>query len=162
MRKLGKYRLIVPVAGGAVLAGVAFAQPLGEGWLLGAPDDATRFELLEDDAGGTGRTMFEMSVRFERMYMAVADGDLAIAARYWDSIEGALSRGLVRRPDRTETAEAIFLSVYDEVEAGFESGDIALARTAFMTARGACMDCHVANDLAEINEQRLFRANVFQ
>lgn len=162
MRQFGKYKLAALLGGGVAVAGVAFAQPLGEGWLLGAPDDATRFELLEDDAGGTGRTMFEMSVRFERMYMAVVDGDLAIAARYWDSIEGALSRGLVRRPDRTETAEAIFLSVYDEVEAAFEGGNITEARTAFMTARAACMACHVANDLAEINEQRLFRANVFQ
>lgn len=150
------------LGGAALVAVVAYAQPLGEGWLLGAPDDATRFALLEDDTGGTGRTMFEMSVRFERMYMAVADGDLAIAARYWDSIEGALSRGLVRRADRAETAEAIFYAVYDEVEAAFESGDIAQARTAFMTAREACMSCHVANDLADINEQRLFRANVFQ
>lgn len=160
--RIGKYQAAALVAGVVAIAGVAVAQPRGEGWLLGAPDDTTRFEILERDAGGTGRTMFEMSVRFERMYMAVADGDLAIAARYWDSIEGALSRGLVRRPDRTETAEAIFLSVYDQVEAAFEGGDIAEARAGFMTARAACMACHVANDLAEINEQRLFRANVFQ
>lgn len=158
-----RFRAALLVTGVAAVAGVAVAQPLGDGWLLGAPDDATRFEILERDAGGTGRTMLEMSIRYERMYEAVADGNLQLALRNWDGIEGSLSRGLVRRPDRADAANAFLLdTVFATVVEDFESGDIARARDGFMAAREACMGCHVASDLAYINDQRLFRNLVFQ
>ncbi len=160
--RIGKIQAAALVAGAIAIAGVAVAQPRGEGWLLGAPDDTARFEILARDAGGTGRTMLEMSIRYERMYEAVADGNLQLAARNWDGIDGSLSRGLVRRPDRTEPAETFLYAIFDQVMEDFESEDLVRARAGFMTARDACMGCHVASDLAYINDQRLFRNLVFQ
>jgi hypothetical protein len=160
--RIGKIQAVALVAGAVAIAGVAVAQPRGEGWLLGAPDDTTRFEILERDAGGTGRTMLEMSIRYERMYEAVADGNLQLAARNWDGIDGSLSRGLVRRANRTDAANEFFYAIFDQVMEDFESEDLVRARAGFMTARDACMSCHVASDLAYINDQRLFRNLVFQ
>ena len=80
----------------------------------------------------------------------------------WDGIDGSLSRGLVRRPDRTEPAEAFLYAIFDQVMEDFESEDLVRARAGFMTARDACMGCHVASDLAYINDQRMFRNLVFQ
>ncbi len=147
------------IAGGV---SAALAQPLGEGWLLGAPDDAARFRLLQSDAGGSGRTMFEMSVRYERIYDAIAYGNLEVAAHYWSSIRGSLRSGIVRRPDRAETANAFILdTLYERVNVELESGDIVRARAVFMEIRGACMGCHVANDLSYLNDQPLFINTVF-
>ena len=42
--RIGKIQAAALVAGAIAIAGVAVAQPRGEGWLLGAPDDTTRFE----------------------------------------------------------------------------------------------------------------------
>ena len=138
-------------------SGIALAQPLGESWLLGAPDDAARFEILERDAGGTGRTMLEMSIRYERMYQAIVDGNLQFALQNWDGIVGSLDRGLVRRPDRTDLANAFILdTLADEVAVVLESGDVAASQEAFLRVRSACMGCHQASELGYMNDQPLF------
>lgn len=153
---------IAATVAAGVIAGSAAAQPLGESWLLGAPDDAARFEILERDAGGTGRTMLEMSIRYERMYQAIVDGNLEFALQNWGGIVGSLDRGLVRRPDRADLANAFILdALADAVEAVLEGGDVAASRVAFMQVRGACMGCHQAAELGFMNDQPLFRDLVF-
>ncbi|MCW5697276.1 MAG: hypothetical protein KIS96_11170 [Bauldia sp.] len=160
--KLPVKGVIVGVAAVGIAA-AAFAQPLGNGWLLGAPDDATRFELIQDDAGGFGRAMFEASIRYERMYEAIVDGNLELAAHHWDTIEGSVSAGIVRRPGRAANVNAFLLDdVWDQVMAELESGDQARAEAAFMVARVSCMGCHQAEDVAYLNDQRMFTDLVFE
>lgn len=142
--------------------GASVAQSLGNGWLLGAETDAKRFELLQDDAGGFGRAMLEVSVRYERMYQAVEIGNLELAGHYWDGIKGSIENGTVRRPGRAANAEKELLaSRWDEVDAVFKGTDTAAAQTAFMTARAACMSCHVAEGREYLNRQPLFDNLVF-
>ena len=114
------------------------------------------------DAGGFGRAMFEVSERYERMYAAIADGNLELAMHHWDTIEGSLNAGIVRRPAREANARAFILDVlWGEVAAVFEGGDVALAEEAFMRVRAACMGCHVAEERPYLNDQPMFNDLVF-
>jgi len=155
------WKVAFATVAGVAIAGVTMAQPIGEGWILGAENDAARFELLQDDAGGFGRAMFEASIRYERLYEALTDGNYELARHHWDTIEASIGNGIVRRPGRAPNAEAIFLAQWETIDAAFESADQATARAAFMTAREACMACHVAEERAYLNDQRLFTDLVF-
>jgi len=153
---------MVAVAAVVGVVGVSVAQPLGEGWLLGAPDDGARFELLQDDAGGFGRAMFEVSVRYERMYEAIVDGNFELALHHWDTIGASIEDGIVRRPGREANARVFVLDgLWDEVAAALESGDRTAAEGAFMQARGACLGCHVAEGREYLNDQGMFNDLVF-
>jgi len=142
--------------------GVSVAQSLGNGWLMGAETDAKRFQLLQDDLGGFSRAMLDVSVRYERMYQAIEVGNLALAGHYWGGIKGSIENGTVRRPRRAANAEKELLATrWGEVDAVFKGTDAVAAQAAFMSARSACMSCHVAEGLEYLNRQPLFDNLVF-
>ena len=64
----------------------AQAQPIGNGWLLGAEDDAERFRLLQGDAAGFSRAMWEVGYRYERLHQAILDGNYELALHDWGGI----------------------------------------------------------------------------
>jgi hypothetical protein len=150
-----KRLLAVVILGGAMTA--AHAQPIGQGWLLGAETDDQRWTLLQQDLAGFSRAMWEVGYRYERMFEAIEDGHLELANHHWGGIESAIERGIVRRPGRAPNANSYMLdTLIDDVAGVLEGGDPEQARQAFMTVREACMECHEAERRPYLNDHRLF------
>ncbi|MCC5869597.1 MAG: hypothetical protein JJU27_13940 [Gammaproteobacteria bacterium] len=126
-------------------------------WLLDAADDDTRFERLEQYLGGFSAAMWETKARYVRVHEALAIGNRALALYHWEKIGSAIRGGYLKRPARRANADALFLdNAWPEAAKAFEEGDDQRAWEAFTRARAACMACHVAEDVAFMNEQAIF------
>lgn len=155
----------LPALAAALLAACLGLAPAGaqqlpnpNDWLLNAPDDTTRFRLLQGQASGFHVSMLVVGQRYQALYDAVADGNFDLAAYQWEKIRETIVAGYQRRPRRQANADREFVQkVYDPVLAAFRSRDAARARTAFGEARAACMACHEAERVAFMNDQPLFR-----
>lgn len=148
--------LLVASAPGPAVAQPTPANP--NDWLLNAPDDQTRFRLLQNQASGFHVSMLAVGQRYQAMYDALGDGNFQLAAYQWEKIRELIQTGYTRRPRRQPNADAEFVGkVYDPVLAAFRSSDAARAWAGFATARTACMACHDAERVGFMNEQALFR-----
>lgn len=127
-------------------------------WLLNAPDDATRFKLIQSQARGFSASMFEVARRFETLYDAVADKNTDFAAYQLTKIKEVIEAGTTRRPKRKTNADAIFIGkAFEPALAAIKSGDAAKAWEGFAQVRAACMACHEAEKVGFMNNQPLFR-----
>lgn len=126
-------------------------------WLLNAPDDRARLRLLQDQARGFSPAMLEVGQRYLALHQALADGNTALAAYHWEKIREALLAGTTRRPGRAASAQQEFLGLYTPVLEALRSGERVRAEAAFQQARAACMSCHVAERVAFMNDQPMFR-----
>lgn len=127
-------------------------------WLLNAPDDATRFKLIQSQARGFSATMFEVGRRFETLYDALGDKNTDFAAYQLTKIKEVIEAGTTRRPKRKANADAIFIGkAFEPALAAIKSGDAAKAWEGFASVRTACMACHEAEKVAFMNNQPLFR-----
>jgi hypothetical protein len=127
-------------------------------WLRIAPDDETRWQLLERSFGGFAPAMTEVRDHYGQTFEAIADGNLELARWHWDRIKTSIELGYLRRPDRQPNADAIFLhAAWPLLDEALAANDVEASRVAFIGARAACMACHLAEDRAYFNEQRLFR-----
>ncbi len=133
--------------------------PPGSNWLLGAKDDDERFRRLQIHAGGTDQQMWQVGYRYEQVYRAIIDQNWDLGAYHWGKLRDVLNVALMKRPNRTPNAETIFLnSNWAHLEAALKAKDSAAARNAFLKVeRQACMQCHVAEGMAWLNETPLFR-----
>jgi hypothetical protein len=130
----------------------------GDYWLENAQSDAERFRLIQDVQRGFDQPMWEVGERFERFELALADGNLPLAKYHWEKINRTIEVGLIKRPRRGESARQLFVeSAWPQVQAQLETGDLALARAALPMARQACRSCHVAENVAYMNDQPLLR-----
>ena len=74
-----------------------------------------------------------------------------------NKIKTTIENGYLKRPARRANAEAVFLNTaWGDVKAAFESRDKKRAWEGFATARAACMTCHEAEKLPEMNGQAIF------
>jgi hypothetical protein len=127
-------------------------------WLLNAPDDQTRFKLLQDQHRGFSASMHEVGQRFSSLYDALGDKNYDLAAYQWAKVKDAIVTGYARRPKRQPNADAILVQkIYEPVLADLKSGDAARAWSGFGQARTACVSCHEAERLGFMNNQPLFR-----
>jgi cytochrome c553 len=127
-------------------------------WLLNAPDDQTRFRLLQQQASGFHVSMQIVGQRYQALYDAVSDGNWDFAVYQWEKIRETIQAGYQRRPLRQPNADREFLQkVYEPVRAGLRSREQATGWAAFQQARTACMACHEAERVAFMNDQPLFR-----
>lgn len=160
-----RFRHLLAIAGLAILVAQpphpAAAQPAPANpndWLLNAPDDQTRFRLLQNQASGFHVSMLAVGQRYQALYDALGDGNFQLAAYQWEKIRELIQTGYTRRPRRQPNADAEFVGkVYDPVLAAFRSADTARAWSGFATARAACMACHEAERVGFMNDQALFR-----
>jgi hypothetical protein len=130
----------------------------GDYWLENADSDAERFRLIQDVARGFDQPMWEVGERFDRFQVALAEGNIELAQYQWEKIKRTIEVALIKRPRRGENARQLFLdSAWPQVQAQLESRDLALARAALPTARQACRSCHVAENVAYMNDQPLLR-----
>lgn len=129
-----------------------------KGWLMGAPDDETRFKLIQEQMRGFSATMIEVGQRYEKLYAALGDKNYELAAYHFDKINEIIELGTERRPKRKENADKIFLKKLGEpIMAELKSGDGARAWAAFTKVRESCMECHKAEKKEFLNGQALFR-----
>lgn len=130
----------------------------GEGWLLGAKDDQQRMERLHQYLAGFSKAMWETGYRFEATQAAIADNNLPLADYHWGKVRSAVENGYLKRPGRQANADQLFLDAgWQTLNQALNAPDEHDVKQAFVTARDACMACHVAEDVAFMNDQPLFR-----
>jgi len=133
--------------------------PQADGWLTGAPDEATRNERLERYLRGFDQPMWEVGERYRHVEQALQDENWALAQYHWKKIRRTIEGGLMKRPARRANAELLFLGKpWDDLNVALESGDPLRISPAFAQAKGACMACHAAENVAFMNDQPLFRS----
>jgi hypothetical protein len=158
----------------AVILGVAYAQgsrlpagipgleagqdePPSANWLLDARDDEERFRRLEIFAGGTYEQMWQIGYRYEQVYQAIIDENWELGLYHWGKLRDVFNVALMKRPNRTPNAEDMFLTtIWARLEEALEGGDAEGARAEFLAQRGACIACHVAEDMAFLNDTPIF------
>ena len=132
--------------------------PPGGNWLLGAKDDAERFRRLQIYAGGTDQQMWQVGYRYEQVYRAIVDENWDLGTYQWGKLRDILNVALMKRPNRTPSAEALFLDdKWAQLDGALKAKNRAAARDAFLNVeRQACMQCHVAESMAWLNNTPLF------
>lgn len=157
---LNKHALLKIVASSALLisaGAIAVQQTDSRNWLTDADED-TRYERLEYYLGGFSSAMRETGERYRHAEQAIYDENYELAYYHWDKIKGAIERGAMKRPDRRENAEAMFLnSAWEVLAEALQKPEEHDVRGAFQQAKGACMACHSAEEVPFMNDQPLFR-----
>ena len=141
------------------IRGLADAQevPPSRRWLLDARDDDERFRRLQIYAGGTDQQMWQMGYRYEQVYQAITDENWKLGTHHWGKLRNVFNVALMKRPNRTPYAEALFLDdTWQLLAEALESGDAAVARETFLQERQACIACHVAEGYEFINNTAMF------
>ncbi|MGK2941536.1 MAG: hypothetical protein ACSLFJ_07670 [Immundisolibacter sp.] len=134
------------------------AKPPGANWLLDADADQERFRRIQIYAGGTDQQMWQIGYRFEQVYQAIVDHNWALGLHHWGKLRGVLDVALMKRPNRTPNAEALFLdTAWQPLADALRAEDVAQARKAFQSSRDACMSCHVAEEMPFLNDTLIFR-----
>lgn len=133
-------------------------QTTNNNWLTEAESQALRDERLQAYLGGFSVSMQEIGQRYQHTFDAINEGNWLLADYHWDKIRAALENGLMKRPARRASAEAMFLGApwlgFSEALASEDKQEIFRA---FRLATDACMACHIAEDVPFMNQQPLFR-----
>lgn len=134
------------------------ANPPSANWLLDAKDDQERFRRIQIYAGGTYEQMWQVGYRYEQVYRAIVDENWELGLHHWGKLRDVLNVALMKRPNRTPNAEAMFLDTnWHQLEEALEGGDAAEIRQGFLVERDACMACHVAEQMPFLNDTPIFR-----
>jgi hypothetical protein len=134
------------------------AGPPSANWLLDAADDMERFRRIQIYAGGTYEQMWQIGYRYEQVYHAIVDENFELGLHHWRKLRDVFNVALMKRPRRTPNAEAMFLrSAWGRLEQALEARDAEVARRVFLDERGVCMACHVAEEMAFLNDTPIFR-----
>lgn len=134
------------------------AQPPSANWLLNAKDDQERFRRIQIFSGGTYEQMWQIGYRYQQVYHAIIDENWELGAYHWTKLRDVLNIALMKRPNRTPNAEAIFLdAAWQRLDAALKTKDPTQARQAFLTERSTCMACHAAENLPWLNNTPIFR-----
>lgn len=134
------------------------ANPPGPNWLLDATDDAERFRRIQIYAGGTYEQMWQIGYRFQQVYQAIVDENWALAGHHWGKLRSVFNVALMKRPRRTPNAEALFLdNSWAQFDSALQGRDPAAIRQSFLAQRGACMACHIAEEMPFLNDTPIFR-----
>jgi hypothetical protein len=137
------------------------SQVSGDGWLLGADSDQTRFERLHSYLGGFSAAMWETGYRYEAIYHALERENPALAAYHWDKILDAIAGGYMKRPARQENADNLFINAVGEaMAADLESGDVERAWQGLARVREACLACHIAEEVPFMNDMPMFELEI--
>ena len=143
------------------IKGLAAGQdkpPTGN-WLLDARTDEERFRRLQVYSGGTDQQMWQVGYRYEQVYRAIIDQNWELGTYHWGKLRDVFNVALMKRPNRTPNAEALFLNnEWRLLDEALKAGDAAAARKTFIAERQACIACHVAEGMGFLNETPIFRS----
>jgi protease II len=133
-------------------------KPPSNNWLLDANDDAERFRRLQVAIAGTEISMFEIGHRFESVHDAISRGNWRLATHHWDKIRDRMNTATMKRPGRTANLEEKYFDsgIWQALSDALKAADVSKSRTAFLSARQACMDCHRAENVAFQNDNLTF------
>jgi hypothetical protein len=124
-------------------------QPAGEaGWLAG--DLQQKLETIADQFGGFDQTMMEVGYRYQMLHWAGEDTNWQFAAYQIEEMTGAMERGLLRRPERKESAQPFMEFALPQLADAVANRDQEMFRERFEVLRANCNSCHVMEDHAYI------------
>lgn len=107
-------------------------KPPSGNWLLDARTDEERFRRLQVYSGGTDQQMWQMGYRYEQVYRAIVDQNWQLGTYHWGKLRDVFNVALMKRPNRTPNAEAMFLTnEWRLLEDALKAGDAAAARKTF-------------------------------
>jgi hypothetical protein len=133
-------------------------SPPSANWLLDAIDDGERFRRIQIYAGGTYEQMWQIGYRYEQVYRAIVDENWELGLHHWTKLRDVFNVALMKRPNRTPNAEAIFLdTTWKLLEDALKSAEADDIRETFLVERGTCMACHAAEQMAFLNDTPIFR-----
>jgi hypothetical protein len=131
--------------------------PPSANWLLDAKTDEERFRRLQIYAGGTDQQMWQIGYRFEQVHYAIATENWELGLHHWGKLRNVLDVALMKRPNRTPNAEALFLdTAWARLDEALKMEDAARAREVFLQERDICMSCHIAEDYEFVNGSSVF------
>jgi hypothetical protein len=134
------------------------AKPPSANWLLDAKDDQERFRRLQVYSGGTYEQMWQVGYRYQQVYHAIVDKNWELGTYHWGKLRDVLNVALMKRPNRTPNAEAMFLDkTWKQLEEALRARNSKQAESSFLAQRGACMACHVAEGMPFLNDTPIFR-----
>ena len=134
------------------------AKPPSANWLLDAKDDSERFRRIQIYAGGTYEQMWQVGYRYQQVYQAIIDENWELAGHHWGKLWAVFNVALMKRPNRTPNAEALFLDgSWGRFNEALESRDAVVIRQSFLNQRGVCMACHAAEKMPYLNDTPIFR-----
>ncbi len=134
------------------------ANPPSANWLLDATDDNERFRRIQIYAGGTYEQMWQVGYRYQQLYHAIIDENWELGLHHWGKLRDVFNVALMKRPNRTPNAEAMFLDTsWAQLDTALREGNKEQIRQVFQTERGLCMACHVAEGMAFLNDSPIFR-----
>jgi hypothetical protein len=132
--------------------------PPSANWLLDAKDDQERFRRIQIYAGGTHEQMWQIGYRYQQVYQAIIDENWELGLHHWTKLRDVLNVALMKRPNRTPNAEALFLDdTWSQLEDALERRDADDIRRVFLMERETCMACHVAEQMPFLNDAPIFR-----
>lgn len=132
-------------------------------WLLDEANHEARFKKLETYLRGFDQPMWEVGQRYEFMHQALQRNNYDLAAYHWKKIKKTIENGLMKRPARAANAEQILLNTtWKAVNDALLTKQPEQAWKGFQQATAACMACHVAENVAFMNDQPLFAEKLQQ
>jgi hypothetical protein len=133
-------------------------KPISTNWLLDADDDSERFRRLQMYLAGSQVPMWDVSTRYQRIYEAIGDKNYELANYHWEKLIDRLNGALMKRPNRTASAETYFLDPLNQMFRDvLKTKDDAKIKEAYGTVRASCMGCHAAEKMPFLNDQAVFR-----
>lgn len=133
-------------------------KPPSNNWLLDANDDTERFRRLQLVAGGTDMLMWEITYRYEELYVAIQKNNWEMGVYHWDKLRDRMNTAAMKRPARTQNIEGMFLDgVWPSMRDALTSKDPARMREQFLLVRQVCMACHVADKVGFLNDSSVFK-----
>jgi len=126
-------------------------------WIFNLPEDEARTAALQLQLRGLDVAMWEIGMRYEGLYEALARDNGELAVYHWEKTKQTLDNALVRRPARRANAEALFLdTLWPEVRQVLGEGTEAERWAAFERVRDACLACHEAENVTYMNNMAMF------
>ena len=133
-------------------------EPVSDGWLGSLDSHGDRFRALEGYLGGFSSAMWEVGERYLHLHQALVDDNRELAEYHWAKIGDAIRQGYLKRPGRQANADALFLdTVFEPMADVLATEDLTAMWAAFEQARAACTACHVAENVAFMNDQPMLR-----
>jgi hypothetical protein len=134
-------------------------KPPSNNWLLDANDDTERFRRLQVAMSGTDIPMWELTYRYEELYVAIQKNNAEMGLYHWNKIRDRMNTAAMKRPARTQNIEGMFLEsgVWESMRDALKSKSPERMRSEFQTVREVCMACHVAENLGFLNDSSVFK-----
>lgn len=134
-------------------------KPPSNNWLLDADNDTERFRRLQVVMSGTDIPMWEITYRYEELYVAIQKNNPEMGLYHWNKIRDRMNTSAMKRPARTRNIEGMFLEsgVWESMRDALKSKSSERMREEFMVVREVCMACHVAENLGFLNDSSVFK-----